>query len=297
MKLRRSAAAIAAIATLTLASCSGDGDDQAGPTPPATETTQADSPDELHALGDTVTIGDTLTISDAEIITEGCEFSDTPTRDAVKFQILATVNNETGQDIVQALWPSDMRFTDPDGLSVIPRDIAAGEPPCSNDHPTGFVDLADGETRRAAVTLEAPAGATEMVYSTDMIQGAEPVRWDVSEEIEGMEVTSSTPAPQPDVAEEPAGAEATARDYRCPQTDNYVTDPSECETPVAVTDIAPDPATVPFADGGTCPAYKCGYGHDENGNPNPSSGEIQGWWMDCIAINDESYCRENDPYS
>jgi len=38
---------------------------------------------------------------------------------------------------------------------------------------------------------------------------------------------------------------------------------------------APDPATIPFADGGTCPAYRCGYGHDANGNPNPSSGEIQ----------------------
>lgn len=36
-----------------------------------------------------------------------------------------------------------------------------------------------------------------------------------------------------------------------------------------------DPSKVPYADGGTCPAYKCGYGHDENGNPNPSSGELQ----------------------
>ena len=36
-----------------------------------------------------------------------------------------------------------------------------------------------------------------------------------------------------------------------------------------------DPSEVPYADGGTCPAYKCGYGHDENGNPNPSSGELQ----------------------
>lgn len=36
-----------------------------------------------------------------------------------------------------------------------------------------------------------------------------------------------------------------------------------------------DPSKVPFANGGTCPAYKCGYGHDENGNPYPSSGELQ----------------------
>lgn len=57
-----------------------------------------------------------------------------------------------------------------------------------------------------------------------------------------------------------------------------------------------DPSNVPYADGGTCPAYKCGYGHDENGNPNPSSGEIQSWWVDCTATNSDDHCRENDPY-
>lgn len=59
----------------------------------------------------------------------------------------------------------------------------------------------------------------------------------------------------------------------------------------------PDPATIPYADGGTCPAAICGYGHDENGNPNPSSGEIQSWWMNCISTNSEEYCRANDPYT
>ena len=58
----------------------------------------------------------------------------------------------------------------------------------------------------------------------------------------------------------------------------------------------PDPATIPYADGGTCPAYKCGYGHDANGNPNPSNSEIQSWWSDCTAANTEEYCRANDPY-
>lgn len=58
-----------------------------------------------------------------------------------------------------------------------------------------------------------------------------------------------------------------------------------------------DAATIPYADGGTCPAAICGYGHDENGNPNPSSGEIQSWWMNCISTNSEEYCRANDPYT
>ena len=58
----------------------------------------------------------------------------------------------------------------------------------------------------------------------------------------------------------------------------------------------PDPATIPVADGGTCPAAVCGYGHDANGNPNPSSGEIQNWWVNCTAANPVEYCRENSPY-
>lgn len=58
----------------------------------------------------------------------------------------------------------------------------------------------------------------------------------------------------------------------------------------------PDPATIPYADGGTCPAYKCGYGHDENGNFRPDNTEIQSWWGQCIAMNSTEYCRENDPY-
>lgn len=54
---------------------------------------------------------------------------------------------------------------------------------------------------------------------------------------------------------------------------------------------------VPIADGGNCPAAICGYGHDENGNPNPSSGEIQtkhgcdeGYITDpslCAAVNEK----------
>lgn len=71
--------------------------------------------------------------------------------------------------------------------------------------------------------------------------------------------------------------------YRCPATDAYVNDPANC----TAANLGGDPRydqmypggypadQVPFADGGTCPAAICGYGHDENGNPNPSSGELQ----------------------
>ena len=35
------------------------------------------------------------------------------------------------------------------------------------------------------------------------------------------------------------------------------------------------PSEIPYANGGTCPAYKCGYGTAPDGTPNRSSGEIQ----------------------
>ena len=53
----------------------------------------------------------------------------------------------------------------------------------------------------------------------------------------------------------------------------------------------PDPATVPFANGGTCPHYQCGYGVDANGNPNPSSGELQSLYAcETGAITDQELC-------
>lgn len=80
--------------------------------------------------------------------------------------------------------------------------------------------------------------------------------------------------------------------YRCPGTDSYVNEPSQC----GQSNLGPDLSKIPIANGGTCAAAICGYGTDENGNPNPSSGEIQSWWMNCISANSEEYCRENDPY-
>lgn len=71
--------------------------------------------------------------------------------------------------------------------------------------------------------------------------------------------------------------------YNCPSTDAYVWDPADCNPSNGIMSPEdmwwlngePDPATIPMTDGGTCPAAICGYGHDENGNPNPTSGELQ----------------------
>lgn len=96
------------------------------------------------------------------------------------------------------------------------------------------------------------------------------------------------PAP---VEQQPAAAQPTANSiwapvgtgYQCPGTDAFVYDPANCTS----ANLGGDPSydsrfpggqdlsNIPVADGGTCPAAICGYGTDANGNPNPSSGELQ----------------------
>lgn len=57
--------------------------------------------------------------------------------------------------------------------------------------------------------------------------------------------------------------------YQCPGTDFWVDDSSFC-TPDIV-----GPENVAFADGGTCAGATCGYGHNAEGDRNPTSGELQ----------------------
>lgn len=105
----------------------------------------------------------------------------------------------------------------------------------------------------------------------------------------------TTPEPAPAVPALPATAQEQTRSIwappgqgiQCPGTDAFVWDFADCNPSNGVIDPAEfarlgqqqnqEPAHdgVPIADGGTCPAYLCGYGHDEQGNRNPTSGEIQ----------------------
>lgn len=89
--------------------------------------------------------------------------------------------------------------------------------------------------------------------------------------------TASAPAKASSKQREPAAAPAPAaaqnsvftspgEGYQCPGTDAFVTDPAYCTS----TYLGGDPS---YDE--NCPNYLCGYGVDANGNPNPTSGEIQ----------------------
>ena len=200
--------AVTATALLALTACSTD-EPESSPTEPPVTSNSAPAEPVVHALSDTVTVGG-VTISDMEVSTEGCEFTDPPTRDAVKFQLVATVENGSGQEIAEVLWASDISFTDPEGMTVKTTDIVLGGPPCTSDLPSQFNQMTAGEKRRAAVTVEAPVGAQEMIYNTNLIEGAEPVRWDIADEVAGMEAVSpedqsATSTREPADEAEPAG--------------------------------------------------------------------------------------------
>lgn len=81
--------AVSGAALLVLAGCATglDGSDTPGVAAPATSAAP-----EVHDLSDAVTVGGVV-ISDMEISTEGCAFTYPPAQDAVKFQLIATVEN------------------------------------------------------------------------------------------------------------------------------------------------------------------------------------------------------------
>lgn len=102
--------------------------------------------------------------------------------------------------------------------------------------------------------------------------------------------------------------------YQCFGTDAWTNDPANCTAAnlggdpsydthwgpgaaIPAGETAQDLSNIPYANGGTCPAYKCGYGTDAEGNDlNQEKADSHAWWGECIAINTTEYCRANDPW-
>lgn len=102
--------------------------------------------------------------------------------------------------------------------------------------------------------------------------------------------------------------------YQCASTDAWTNDPANCtaanlggdpsydtywgpEAAIPTGEAAQDLSNIPYANGGTCPAYKCGYGTDAEGNDlNQEKADSHAWWSECVAANTAEYCRANDPW-
>ncbi|QGU07164.1 hypothetical protein COCCU_06100 [Corynebacterium occultum] len=98
-----------------------------------------------------------------------------------------------------------------------------------------------------------------------------PVPQDISEPTprEGAPIDQSTTAAQETSATTPQGSSQSD-----PYAEHYYSSP---DNPALAEHYAEQErlANIPVADGGTCPAYKCGYGTNDQGQRNPTSGEIQ----------------------
>lgn len=179
-------------------------------------------------------------------------------------------------------------------LAIIPLALAA----CSSEgdevgHATSTAPTSTSSS--APATSSSAPSSTSTTPSTSQSLAPETT----SPAVDNHSPTSPAAAePTSPVAAEPTFVSCWENGY-AQLSDMSVVEWPDCALPpqeAADLGPGPDPATIPYADGGTCPAYKCGYGHDENGNPRPSNSEIQGWWGECIAENSTEYCRANDPY-
>lgn len=100
--------------------------------------------------------------------------------------------------------------------------------------------------------------------------------WEVPESdiSKGENATEQVPAQEAPVEESQAAVEDVPAGEEHLQNESWYSSP---DNPALAEYYAEQErlAQIPYADGGTCPAYKCGYGTNDQGQRNPSSGEIQ----------------------
>lgn len=163
---------------------------------------------------------------------------------------------------------------------------------CSTSNESGEVETSSTTTTTSSSTEATSTTSSSSAATTTSESTAEPsAELTVNEpEAATSPVPPSSDAPTDIAPAAPVQQESIFNSpgvgYQCPATDAYVDDPALCTSANLGGDPIYDtmypggiPANeVPYADGGTCAAAICGYGHDEFGNPNPSSGEIQAEW-------------------
>lgn len=275
--------AAGASVVLTLAACGSDEpSEQSGATTSTTSTTSQGSVAPLvdSEVGDEIVEGATTWTIHSISRNAECDYGTTgaPDEGSDLIQFRAGVDNEQASDPFR-LDPTEIVVGD--GTSADwPRDMRDGEVRCTpvsrDDGYLGWGDeVAPGTRAFVNGAFAVPEGTDFMTIRGHRFEIPDDRVDDVPEpDAEEVELDAGTDAP----AEQPGSMWGPVGEgYRCPRTDASVWDPADCtpENLGAVAAPDPDPSTVPITDGGTCPAAVCGYGHDEHGNPNPSSGELQ----------------------
>lgn len=253
MNKRFSAAAISTIALL-LAGCGAETNDDSSSSSSAAPSTPAET--EVHALKDTVKVGDGVTISDVKLSTNGCGYESDSKEDLVKFELIATVENRSKEEIKEALCPREINFKDSEGMTSSTADYDDSVEPCESENKQEFNGLKPGDKRRAAVTLVAPRKTVEIAYATELIPNAQTVKWDVETEFKKLKNQPVSDSPVPTTAQS-----APQETYQAPAPDTVTTTPTP-EAPIGYTGApghsAPAPMDKTIASCGSADMYQRG---------------------------------------
>lgn len=294
----RAALATAATMLLALAGCSSGAEPGPEPAPSSTSVAPVEPTETPIVLGDPFTIaGPNYT---AHVTIERVYKPERCGEYPARFIALdVDVDVEAGDGTREVLNTGTIRERDPDGYITRERTISTS---CGDIDELEARNAQRGDKFRGARWLaEDVDPQSEILINTPTAQGAPITEVFVLNlgEIDLEATPEPAPAPEPEPAAAPAssGSSTTGeprsiwappgQGHRCPGTDarvwdfadcnpsNGVIDPEELNRMVEQQNQQPAHDGVPIADGGTCPAYLCGYGHDEHGNPHPSSGEVQ----------------------
>ncbi|WJY72555.1 hypothetical protein CAURIC_04540 [Corynebacterium auriscanis] len=136
----------------------------------------------------------------------------------------------------------------------------------------------EATTTTPATTSNAPSASTALSTTTQPLKPApsptapRPVPTEASSE-----TPAAAPTQEPYVIECLPGTPGPSRmsDGTIRATDFCVNQPGADTYMESERGAGLDPSEVPYTNGGTCPAYKCGYGTAPDGTPNKGSGQLQ----------------------
>lgn len=290
----RTTLAIAALAVLALAGCSGQ-ELETAPTPPpeVTATAPVEPTETPIALGEPFTIDGPNYTADVTIervyLPEQC--GEYPSR---YIAMEVEVEVKSGDGTGEVLNTGTIRERDPDGYITRDRTISTS---CGDIEEIDARNVQSGDKFRGVRWLQDDVDPkSEILINTPTSQGAPIAEVFVLNLAELDMKSAPTPEPAASVGEpSPTAAEPYVVEclFGTPgpsrMSDGTIQNTDYCfyelggpayleqegQSGLGGANQQPPHDGVPIADGGTCPAYLCGYGHDAQGNRNPTSGEIQ----------------------
>lgn len=174
--------------------------------------------------------------------TDGCDIrTESPVAEgAKKVRLNATVEvvDDPGES-AHFLSPTDLYFVDDAGYKINNNDMKQDDTyPCNSDESTSFIDLQQGDKRRASITMYVPESTAILGYSPSYSLSVPTnyVEWDIFQEVTDLSpneiavpVEPPPVAPPSTAAPAPAPAPTPAPNTQAPAPENYYDPPAQVE--------------------------------------------------------------------